>query len=564
MTSQLGQYIKAAYPLIYLTTHEESRALNLLADLAKMGPTSPGYDLYVWSVTKGFRLWDSRENNFLTLEDARKLSLAVEVTDACVGDPHNALQIIEEYPNHGNTGQQPKAALPRQALFVLLDMHVWLNDTRIVRQLRDAVEATLESNQVQSTILLSPQSRIPQELEKSVVVVDLPLPDGQLLEQTFATQLHELARGGSDIVLDEKTRADIVKAAAGLTLDEAKNAFRKGLLASGFKGDATLVGSIKEERRQLVQKGSLLDYLTPTETFEQVAGLEALKAWIQERVGNFSPEARAYGLPSARGILLAGIPGCGTSLITRAAANELGLPLLRLDVGRLVSNPAADLDLQVRDILKVVESMAPVLLWLYEVDNGFTHEGGGNRAQHSETRTWRQLRTWMQEHASAVFVVATTSTPLTIATSGEVKETLPQALRQKGPFDEAFFIGLPDVKERRRVWQLQLRQRRLDPGAYELDDLVAKSEGWSSSQITLALTDALHHAFNKKGAGPKKQMSAEDLAFAMRNVRPYAEKDDVRFKAVLLHLSKKMRSASVGPDVTVPIENDPYVTTAKN
>jgi len=182
---------------------------------------------------------------------------------------------------------------------------------------------------------MSPIQVIPPELEKEVVVVEFNLPTAQELGRVLQRQLESMSRPGKPpVTLTESTREKLISAALGLTLDEAEKVYRKAVVMAGRLSEAE-VDIVLSEKQQLIRRNGILEYLEVDETIEAVGGLQELKHWLNQRSEAFSERARQYGLPQPKGLLILGVPGCGKSLIAKTAAHLWGLPLLRLDLGRV-------------------------------------------------------------------------------------------------------------------------------------------------------------------------------------------------------------------------------------
>ncbi len=448
---ELDVLVRARYSLVYLLTSEEKRVEAILADLAE----SHGKPLHGWSVTKGFRrLGGSRSGP--SLDGAR--------------DPVAAIAAIEK--------------LSEPALVVLQDFHPYLQDPAVVRALRElahSLKATFTT-----VVLLSPTLVIPPELEKEISVLDVPLPGYRDLLQLLK-EIAGVVRQGNRARIDlTKDEADqIIKAALGLTLSEAENAFAKAIAADG-RLSRDDVDRVLEEKRQVIRKSGLLEYHPTDERLANVGGLDALKLWLVRRGAAFSEAARKFGLPEPKGLLLLGVQGCGKSLTAKAIAAQWTLPLLRLDMGRIFSGLVGSSEENLRRAIAVAESVAPVVLWIDEIEKGLAGVHSSGFSDGGVTaRVMAGLLTWLQEKTAPVFVVATANRI----------EHLPPELLRKGRFDDIFFIDLPALAERRDIFRIHVQKRHRDPAHYDLDALARASEGFSGAEIEQAVVSALYDAF---------------------------------------------------------------------
>ena len=250
---------------------------------------------------------------------------------------------------------------------------------------------------------------------------------------------------------------------------------------------SSAVETVTAEKKQIIRKSGLLEYYDNTELIEHVGGLTTLKGWLRKRVRAFTDEARAFGLPAPKGILLVGVQGCGKSLIARSVAGMWRLPLLRLDAGRLFSSLVGSSEDNLRHAIRTAESVAPAVLWVDEIEKGFAGVGSSNISDAgTAARVFGSFVTWLQEKQKPVFVVATANHI----------GTLPPELVRKGRFDEIFFVDLPSAVERAEIWRIHLARRNRDPDQFDLTTLAMASEGLSGAEIEQAVIAGLYEAFD--------------------------------------------------------------------
>lgn len=448
--TELDTLIRARYSLIYLVTWEEQRLDAILSQLAE----SHGKAHLSWSVTRGLRRVGGARGTHV--EGGK--------------DPVEAL------------GQIEKLAEP--SLVVLKDFHPFLNEPVVVRSLRELAHS-LKSTYT-TVLILSPTLQIPVELEKEITVLDVPLPTFSELVQLLKEIVGVLRQGQQAVVdLKKEDAEQIIRAAQGLTLSEAENAFARSI-AHDQRLDKTDIQLILEEKRQVIRKSGLLEYYSSEEQLSGVGGLERLKVWLKRRGAAFNEMARRFGLPEPKGLLLLGVQGCGKSLTAKAVASSWRLPLLRLDMGRIFSGLVGSSEENLRRAIRVAESVAPVVLWVDEIEKGLSGVASSNVSDAGVTaRVFGAMLTWLQEKTAPVFVVATANRI----------ELLPPELLRKGRFDEIFFIDLPAAPERREIFQIHLARRRRQPQAYDLQALSQLAEGFSGAEIEQAVVSALYDAF---------------------------------------------------------------------
>jgi len=449
--SDLDTLIRARYPLIYLVSWEEQRLDAVLQDVAQ----NHGKSLLQWSVTRGLR----------RVSGSRSMAISEQSRD-----PVEAL---------GAVGK-----LTEPSLVVLKDFHPFLDSPPVVRAMRELAQ-DLKSTYT-TAILLSPTLTIPVELEKEVSVLDVPLPSFRDLYQLLKEIVTVVRKGNKARVELTRDQAEqIIKAAQGLTLSEAENAFAKAIANDGVldKDDIRLV---LDEKRQVIRKSGLLEFVGAEQELDHVGGLDELKGWLNGRTGAFGEPARKFGLPAPKGLLLLGVQGCGKSLTAKAIASAWSLPLLRLDLGRIFSSLIGSSEENLRRAIRVAESVSPAVLWIDEIEKGLAGSAGAAVTDSGvSARVFGSLLTWLQEKTAPVFVVATANRI----------EALPPELLRKGRFDEIFFIDLPSSAERRDIFRIHLSRRKRDPAAFDLDALSIAAAGYSGSEIEQAVIAGLYYAF---------------------------------------------------------------------
>jgi SpoVK/Ycf46/Vps4 family AAA+-type ATPase len=438
--------IRARYPLMYLVSSEEMRVENTLKKIC----IERNKKIFLWSITKG-------------LESGTEDSVNNELRE-----PTKVLDHIIKTNING--------------VFVLRDFHPFLNDPVVIRKLRD-VSRVLKTC-MKNIIILSPLLKIPVELEKEIAVMDYDLPTKEELDLIVEAILRSIDKPETiEIFKDVKKRDKVLDAALGLTVDEAENVFAKSLVQTNqFDIDIIL-----SEKEQIIRKSGVLEFYKASEDISDIGGLENLKVWLNKRTLAFTKEARDFGLPQPKGIILIGIPGCGKSLTAKAISSLWKVPLLKLDVGKVFSSLVGSSEENVRRAIMTAESIAPSILWLDELEKGFSGvQSSGMSDAGTTARVFGTFLTWLQEKTSPVFVVATCN-DIT---------SLPPELLRKGRFDEIFYIDLPNLNERKEIFKIHIEKRKRDLNIFELDKLASISHGYSGAEIEQIVISALYDAFD--------------------------------------------------------------------
>lgn len=435
--------IRARYPLIYLLSCEEMRVENTLRRIAFKREKK----LIYWSITEGIT--------------------GIKNESPDLKDPLKALELVINSKEN--------------AIFVFRDFHPYFKDPVVIRRLRD-VNRVLK-NSYKNLILLSPLLKIPSELEKEVVVVDYNLPTTDELNQIIDGILKSLPNNSKvETTLDKNQRERIVKAALGLTANEAESVFAKSLVKKGqFDIDVII-----SEKEQIIRKSGILEFYNANEKIDDVGGLGELKQWLRKRGLAFTMRAREFGLPQPKGILLIGIPGCGKSLTAKAVGNLWQLPLLRLDVGKIFAGLVGSSEENMRKAIKTAEAVAPSILWMDELEKGFSGTQSSTFSDAGTTaRVFGSFITWLQEKNSPVFVVATANNV----------SLLPPELLRKGRFDEIFYVDLPDFEERMEIIRIHIEKRKRNSRDFDIGKIAQVTEGYSGSEIEEVIISALYDAF---------------------------------------------------------------------
>ena len=469
---------RAGYPLIYLVTQEEARARAIVAQAAEA--TRRG--ALTWSVTDG---------------------LSGETSDATLSEPDDVLDALAE-------SDAP-------SLVVFLDLHRFLDQPKVVRRLRDRLADVARRRQ--TFVIVAPELVLPADLEKDCAVLDLPLPRPDEL----LTELHRVAESEKkDIEPAVAERA--VRSALGLSLNEAGRVFRKVMvLRKGLTEDDLKL--VVEEKKAVLRKSEVLEFHELSDGLGEVGGLGEMKRWLHARSRAFGSAARDFGLPPPKGLLLLGVQGCGKSLSAKAVAELWKFPLLRLDVGALFSNVHSP-EASIREAIKISERLAPVVLWVDEIEKGFVMAEGAE----SSSRVFGSFITWLAEKKAEVFVVAT---------ANDVS-ALPPELMRKGRFDEIFFVDLPNVHERYEILGIHLAKRGRDPKQFSnLTTLAKQAEHFSGAELEQVVISGLYRAFSED-----RDLSDEDLNLAAQQTVPLYRTYEEKIKMLRDWAKRRARPAT--------------------
>jgi AAA+ superfamily predicted ATPase len=460
--------IRSRHPIITIETNEEGRAVARVRQAAE----SFSYSCYVWNLVDG-------------LQELTRTGAKVPLT----GKPAEVLANI--------------IALDWPAVFILADFCVHLREPMIQRLFRKFAEGA--SSHLHTVVLIDAVIDLPESLSRLAVPFEFSLPGEPELEIIVRETFKEHGRYWkirSELTASQLTH--LVFMLRGLTAEEAKLAVSRVILDDNCLNAAD-IPRLLSIKRELVDKGGVLDYIEPGVDLDGIGGLEKLKNWLIARAGAMTPQARDFGLESPRGILLLGVQGCGKSAACKAVAAAWHLPLLRLDPGCLYDKFVGESERQLRRAIQQAESMAPIILWIDEIEKAFASAGAESADGGLSKRMFGTLLTWLQDHKSPIFCAAT---------ANDIS-ALPPELVRKGRFDEVFFVDLPNGQVRQQIFAIHLRKRKRKPEQFDLPALADASEGFSGAEIEQVVISGLYAAF-----GAHRDLTQADILSELRGTRP--------------------------------------------
>ncbi len=452
--------IKSRTPLIWVSTKEEERLYLILEKtFQKLS-------------IKRFASWDCINGLKGVLNEEGKFS----------NNPLGVLNWFREQNSETST------------VLLVKDFHKYYEDPSICRTIKEL--SYLLRRTTNNLIFSSHIMPSSEELEDYLTIINLPLPD----QSELVNLIKKIAiNTNSDLSMNDLNQ--IASASSGLSESRVKQVAAKALTQRG-KVSKEDINDILEEKRQVIARSEILEFFESNANQNDIGGLKVLKIWLEQRFQAFSKEAREYGLPIPKGVLLVGPQGTGKSLTAKSISKTWAMPLLRLDVGRLFSSLVGSSEARTRDAISRAEAMSPCILWIDEIDKGF---GGDARSDGGTSqRVLASLLTWMAEKDSAVFVIATAN----------AINKLPAELLRKGRFDEIFFLDLPNAEERLNILDLHLRKRRPSYN-FPLSTIVDRTNGFSGAELEQAVIEGMHFSFSEK-----RELVEKDLIKAVSELIP--------------------------------------------
>jgi SpoVK/Ycf46/Vps4 family AAA+-type ATPase len=432
--------------------------------------------------------------------------------------------------------------IEEEAIYVFEEVHSYLNDEKVVNKFKFIIR---ELKQKKSNfIFFSTVLNIPKELEKELIILDMPLPTLDDLEALFKNIAKEYN-------ISSNINISILKSLLGLTIEEATNAISKAIAQNGKLSEDEIEILILQ-KEQIIKKSGHLEYFHPNDTMNSIGGLDNLKEWLKIRKKAFLPNAKKYKLKSPKGIMLLGIPGTGKSLSAKAVSNSWKMPLLRLDFGKVFGGIVGESESNIREAIKVAESLSPCVLWIDEIEKGLSglqSNGDGG----ASTRVFGTFLTWMQEKKSEVFV---------LATANDIS-SLPKELLRKGRFDEIFFVDLPTKEEREEIIKIHLRNVEQNEENINIKKLAELSGGFSGAELEEVVNEALFNIFDSQ-AQKKPILKTKDLIEVIEKFYPLSKTLDpkelekmrkiakVRYKPA----SKNEPESLIGNDKTLKFKQE--------
>ena len=475
----LISYVDSGFPIIYINSFEETKVDNIITSV--MG----GRKGIEWNGSQGFCDFKS------------KASL---IPDQSIADTLKMLCADSE--------------LDRKFL-VIKDAHLYFEDPIVITCLK-SIALKISQGLDAVVIIVSSVLKFPKELEKFITIIEMDYPDQNEIKKQISSFSDEQGVSISEVLLEEMSMAF-----KGLTEFEIDNLLAAALAADGMftRSDLKL---IFDQKQQMIMKSGILEMIPLKERPEDIGGLENLKSWLERKAKVFQSINKAveFGVNMPKGVLIAGVPGCGKSLCAKVTAQMFEVPLLRLDMGKIMGKYVGESEENMRKAIALAEAISPCILWIDELEKAFAGVNGtGNEVT---VRLFGTFLTWMQEKTISTFVVAT---------ANDITK-LPPELMRKGRFDEIFYVGLPNNEERRKICEIHIGKRRKQDLPYiDISSLVFQTEGYSGADVEGVVIDAVESAF----VDGSVSLTTEHINAAIKNTHSLSE----IMKESLTNLSKE-------------------------
>lgn len=393
-------------------------------------------------------------------------------------------------------------------------------------------------------LLVPVGTEIPVEIREMVSILNFDTPGRTELESILLNCLEDLDDAKRPRFTPEAVEA-VINIATGLTELEAEAAFSKAMvrhreLLPHIPLDR-FMETVAAAKTEAIKRSDVLE-LMPSGSPDDIGGLEALKEWISVTGQCMTQEAVDAGVDRPKGVFLAGPPGTGKSASAKAIAGVLQLPLIKFDVSRVFSSLVGSTEQRIKQTLKLIESMAPCVALIDEVDKIFNvNSGGGDSGVGS--RVLGTLLTFMQDSNAGIFWVVTANRV----------EGLPPELLRKGRLDETFAVTVPNEQEREVIFGIHLRKRKVDPETIgDLSEAVAASAGYVPAELEAAVKEAVKLAYVNN-----TEVTGALLAEQLGLMKPLSEAFKDQFDAMQAWAENNARPASLQPLAMAPVQATP-------
>jgi SpoVK/Ycf46/Vps4 family AAA+-type ATPase len=452
----LLEIFESGRPLVYVRSAEEGRVADLLRNAGRQLRASKPLPVWTWSLTEG-----------LSSDERRAQTGGHDLANAAEARAQDPREVLDFIATHSDP-----------AIFHLKDFHEPMRDSAGVRRrLRDLYQICLDRQKF--IVITSPLRVIPEEIERSLAVIDLLPPDLTELVEFLRSEADQITARGPHADTSEEVLYQLARTLQGLTLDEARHAVRRALLAGRSLGIES-APALLEEKRIVIKRSGVIEYVAHRTSIEEIGGLETLKEWLLERRKLFEQRDTLSADIVPKGVLVMGIPGCGKSLSVKAIASCFELPLYRIDMIEIFSGRHGKPEGAFVEACRTLESMAPAIVWFDEIEMGITSADAGGQ----QGRIFAFFLTWMQEKEAGLFVAATANRI----------DLLPAEMIRKGRFDEVFFVDLPHDEERIAIFKVHLARRGVDPSQFNFQQIMQFTSSWTGAEIEQCVISALTRA----------------------------------------------------------------------
>jgi len=485
----LENYVLSGHALLSIDTFEKSRAIEhiIKTNFQKGSGEKLQKEFFIWSASCGWV-----DKNGVPIKENAQIP-PEEVIKSINDMPENSIFILKEF-----------CIYLHHETYNSFDMAIsWLEETREIL-----------SNSCKTIIFLDSAFKAPNCLKNDITNIDFPLPQKNDIENNIKFICEGVStKDDTKFEPTQELLPDIIKSCCGMTntqiIDRLALSIRKH---KDFNQDA--LKTILSEKASVIKKSGILQYIEPPPGgLNNIGGYGALKNHLKLDKPCFSDEAREFGIRYPRGLMLVGIPGCGKSLITVAIGSEFNLPLVSLDIGSIMSQYVGSSESNMREAIKIIESVAPCVLVLDEIEKGLA--GSGDLDGGASRRVFGTFLKWLSDRIAPVYLAATANDITSI----------PVEFLRSGRFDCVFALDLPNDLERKSIFNIHISKRKREPSNYDMKSLVEKTNGFTGSDIENSIELALKIAFCQK-----TELSQSHLEIAIESTIPLSKLEPERIQ----------------------------------
>lgn len=467
--SQLKSSLLSAAPIHYIYSPEEERIMRVLQELVNEDKLA-GFSINSWTCLNG-------------LDNIANSQCPVTALKTIINDD-------------------------LQGIFVFKDVAPFLQNAELVRALREAyIDGQNKAQRI--IILLCADLFIPESLKKEINLLDPAPPREEEIRELLLNAKKEY----ENLLISDETMHEISMALLGLTENEIIQILKRVSNAEISDKEAFLA-EIFTEKRAVVKKTGFLEFSPPSWSIDELGGLDNLKDWLRRREKVFSRAALAAGVPIPKGLLVMGVSGCGKSLAIKTISSLWQIPLFRLDMNLVFSGMYGSPEEAFHSALKTIESVAPAVLWIDEIENALGLDDDGKKVA---SHIFSSFLTWMQEKPSLIFIAATANKI----------QALPAEILRKGRFDEVFFCDLPTAVEREEIFRIHLARQGANLEEFDFKMLQVMTDGWNGAEIEQAVISARTDAFYED-----RKFNQRDLSTVVARIVPLSDTMEQQIKSI--------------------------------
>lgn len=489
-------------PCIWIKTIEEA---DFLSQFLKLIIRRTSCDnLYSWSLGSGIS----------------KIALKQGEEDEII-NPSPAIEPVFMHIKNSIAKSSNERAMKTVEMFLLKDFHFVVDKPNAIRGIRDIFENFRGRNKCYTPlIVISPVLNIPQELEHLFTVIEYTTPKPEEIKTVLNAASTKLVNKGFAPLSPHQIN-DLIPAFRGFTLREITET-----IAESVKKENTIsLREVMEKKVSLIKKTGILEYRRPSTSFDDVAGNESFKNWVEEIQACMSQEALNFGIARPKGYLALGVPGTAKSVMAEAMASKLKLPLIKFNISSIMSKFVGDSERNISKALNLVKSCAPCVLYVDEVEKCLAGYNGSQQGGDSGAlaRVMGALLEFMADNKDGVF---------TIMTSNDVTK-LPPELTRAGRLDAIWYFSLPTEDERKAIFKVHLNKVNKTISEQDLDTIAKQTSDYTGAEIEQIVKSSLRKAFlNKVKNQGTGEITIKDLLESKDLVVPISKSSQEKIQSL--------------------------------